>query len=329
MPTLSKKTVLAVGLGQLLSLCITGTSAASSALWNKYQISIPFTQNFCNYLLLASVYTLIATETRSASTQTHWQFLGFSFADVHGNALAVLAFKRTSVLSALILSSWSIPCIMILSAFFLNVRYSKLHVQSAIVCLIGLVLLIWGDVMGNEDESTVNHSWIGDMICLISATLYAVSNVTEEHLVQHYDSSEFLRKAGYWGSLFCGIQMLIFEFDHLIAIEWSWPILGLVTMYVLCLFCMYSLVPTVYRMAGAAFLSMNLITSNFYSLIVGLLFLNAKMPPFYPIAYALVITSITIFSLVSPTTTSDQLKQDEESMPISNDSSKRVLYTSS
>ncbi|OBZ83066.1 Solute carrier family 35 member F2 [Choanephora cucurbitarum] len=316
MPTLSKNTVLAVGLGQLLSLCITGTSAASSALWNKYQISIPFTQNFCNYLLLASVYTLIATETRSASTQTHWQC----------NALAVLAFKRTSVLSALILSSWSIPCIMLLSAFFLNVRYSKLHVQSAIVCLIGLVLLIWGDVMGNEDESTVNHSWIGDMIC-VHATLYAVSNVTEEHLVQHYDSSEFLRKAGYWGSLFCGIQMLIFEFDHLIAIEWSWPILGLVTMYVLCLFCMYSLVPTVYRMAGAAFLSMNLITSNFYSLIVGLLFLNAKMPPLYPIAYALVITSVTIFSLVSPTTISGQLKQDEESMPISNDSSKRVLYT--
>lgn len=53
---LDKKTAIAVGLGQLLSLCITGTSSASSALWNHYAISIPFTQNFCNYLLLASVY---------------------------------------------------------------------------------------------------------------------------------------------------------------------------------------------------------------------------------------------------------------------------------
>ncbi|KAI8341564.1 solute carrier family 35 member SLC35F1/F2/F6 [Blakeslea trispora] len=153
---ISKKTVLAVGLGQLLSLCITGTSAASSALWNTYQISIPFTQNFCNYLLLASVYTLIATETRSGSTQTQWQFLAFSFADVHANALAVLAFKRTSVLSALVLSSWSIPCIMLLSALFLSAKYSKLHVQSAIICLIGLGLLIWGDTMGSEGDSTGN-----------------------------------------------------------------------------------------------------------------------------------------------------------------------------
>jgi solute carrier family 35 protein F1/2 len=40
---------------------------------------------------------------------------------------------------------------------------------------------------------------------------------------------------------------------------------------------MYSLVPTVYRMMGATFLSMSLITSNFYSLTVGLLFLDAKV----------------------------------------------------
>lgn len=54
-----RKTVLAVSLGQLLSLCITGTSSASSALWKHYNISIPFTQNFCNYLLLATIYFFI------------------------------------------------------------------------------------------------------------------------------------------------------------------------------------------------------------------------------------------------------------------------------
>jgi solute carrier family 35 protein F1/2 len=55
-----QKTVIAVALGQLLSLCITGTSSASSALWRHYAISIPFTQNLLNYLLLAIVYTLIS-----------------------------------------------------------------------------------------------------------------------------------------------------------------------------------------------------------------------------------------------------------------------------
>lgn len=100
--------------------------------------------------------------------------MGFSFADVQGkieiiffltafylfilyihvaNVLAVLAFKNTSVLSALVLSSWSIPCIMLLSTWFLDAKYSKIHVQSAGVCLIGLAMLIWGDTIGHEDTT--------------------------------------------------------------------------------------------------------------------------------------------------------------------------------
>lgn len=106
-----------------------------------------------------------------------------------------------------------------------------------------------------------------------------------------------------------------FEFDRLNQIEWSLPIVSLIATYVLCLFCMYSLVPTVYRMVGATFLSMSLITSNFYSLIVGLLFLDAKMPPFYPVAYALVITSVTAYSL-APSPIPPKLEEDEENRPL-------------
>ncbi|RCH97325.1 hypothetical protein CU098_011611, partial [Rhizopus stolonifer] len=120
---------------------------------------------------------------------------------------------------------------------------------------------------------------------------------------------------------------LLFELDHLRTMSWSWPVLGLVLMYVLCLFCMYSLVPTVYRMAGAAFLSMSLITSNFYSLIVGLLFLNAKMPSFYPIAYALVIASVATYSLAPSPLSVEHQHPDEESDPMLDDNSKRSLPT--
>ncbi|CAO3635972.1 unnamed protein product [Mucor hiemalis] len=315
---LRKKTIVAVGLGQLLSLCITGTSSASSALWKQYAVSIPFTQNFCNYLLLATIYYTIPRLSSKSSDMSYnsknwWQFLGFSFADVQANVLAVLAFRNTSVLSALVLSSWTIPCIMLLSTWFLEAKYNKVHIQSALVCLLGLAMLIWGDTM-DQDGTTENHSWIGDVICLSSATLYAISNVTEEHLVKHYTSTEFLGKAGCWGSLLCGIQAFYFEYNRVTNLQWSWPVLSLVLTYVLCLFTMYSLVPTVYRMMGATFLSMSLITSNFYSLIVGLFFLEAKMPPFYPIAYALVIVSVTTYSLAPSPTPKQEI--DEESQPI-------------
>ncbi|KAL9544565.1 hypothetical protein PS6_008696 [Mucor atramentarius] len=60
---------------------------------------------------------------------------------------------------------------------------------------------------------------------------------------------------------------------------------------------------------------MSLITSNFYSLVVGLLFLDAHMPPFYPIAYALVIVSVTVYSL-APSPIPHKQEGDEENRPI-------------
>lgn len=41
---------------------------------------------------------------------------------------------------------------------------------------------------------------------LLSATLYAVSNVTEEYLVKRCTTAEFLSRAGFWGSIICGVQ---------------------------------------------------------------------------------------------------------------------------
>jgi hypothetical protein len=38
---------------------------------------------------------------------------------------------------------------MLLSTWFLKAKYSKIHVQSAIVCLFGLAMLIWGDTIGS------------------------------------------------------------------------------------------------------------------------------------------------------------------------------------
>ncbi|KAI7906172.1 solute carrier family 35 member SLC35F1/F2/F6 [Cokeromyces recurvatus] len=154
-----QKTYIAICLGQVLSLCITGTSSASSALWRHYSISIPFTQNFCNYLLLAIIYTSLKPNNHLTTT-TNWQFFGYSFADVQANVLAVLAFQNTSVLSALVLSSWSIPCVMLLSTYFLNLKYSRIHVQSACLCLIGLILLIWGDTItmnSDNDHPSKKH----------------------------------------------------------------------------------------------------------------------------------------------------------------------------
>ncbi|ORY92149.1 solute carrier family 35 member SLC35F1/F2/F6 [Syncephalastrum racemosum] len=303
--------VLPLCLGQALSLCITGTSTASSALWNHYSLNMPFTQNFLTYTLLFIVYGARKKDvSKGLIDKRTWPFLGFSFADVQANVLAVLAFKSTSVLSALIVSSWTLPCIMLLSIYCLGYRYHAPHYGGVGLSIVGLALLIWSDTIKDE-ASTANHSWIGDLICLTSATLYAVSNVTEEHLVNRCTTAEFLWRIGFWGSLLTGVQALFFERRVWFSMEPSWGAVGLISIYVLCLFSMYSLGPWLYRMSSATFLSMNLVTSNFYSLLIGLLFLDAKMPPFYPVAYVLVIAGVSLFNLTRPPSQSA-----EERLPI-------------
>ncbi|KAJ8662375.1 hypothetical protein O0I10_002069 [Lichtheimia ornata] len=312
MPPFKVQWLIPLALGQILSLCITGTSVASSALWTHYSVSIPYTQNCLTYIVLFVIHGYRNRQDESYWRQLKqgqgWSFFGFSFADVQANILAVLAFKNTSVLSALVISSWTLPCIMLLSMCCLGYRYYAAHFGGVTLCLIGLFTLIWADTMNNRTTNS-NHSWIGDLICLTSATLYAVSNVTEEYLVNRCTTEQFLTRAGMWGSILSGLQALVFEHESLVSIEWRWEIAGLISIYVICLSCMYSLGPTLYRMTNATFLSMSLMTSNFYSLLASLVFLEAQMPPFYPVAYILVICGAAIFNTSDPPSTSHHEQQ--------------------
>ncbi|CAO3595504.1 unnamed protein product [Absidia cylindrospora] len=330
-------------LGQLVSLRITGTSSASSALWQQHHVNIPFTQNTCMYFLLTLTFgswkyynSIHDAKVQSPLPSTHKQHAGsallsqqhqrrsydaqhntrtlnqsqspyylllvglFSVVDVQANVLAVTAFRNTSVLSALIISSWTLPCIMLLSVVLLKTRYQPVHFIGVALGLVGLGFLIWGDMIVTEsnhdgDSSPSNHSWLGDIICLVSATLYAISNVTEEYLVHYSTSQDFLYRIGLTGMIQSGVLACLFEYDTLTSINWSRH-----NVYVLCLFFMYSLIPTIYRLAGAIFVGMSLVTSNFYSLLIGLVFLDAKMPPFYPLAYFLVIIGAALYNIVPP-----------------------------
>ncbi|KAL1933240.1 hypothetical protein VTP01DRAFT_7330 [Rhizomucor pusillus] len=316
---IKKQWLIPLCLGQILSLCITGTSTASSALWQHHSVNIPFTQNFLTYILLATVHGARLDHDRGPwlylkrlSKGEGWGYLGFSFADVQANVLAVLAFRSTSVLSALVVSSWTLPCIMLLSRYLLYAQYRLSHFGGVSLCLAGLSMLIWTDTK-DDGASQDNHSWIGDVICLLSATLYAVSNVTEEYLVKRCTTAEFLSRAGFWGSIICGVQAFAFEHHAWMQIEWSWPIVIYVSIYVTSLLCMYSLGPTVYRLSNATFLSMSLITSNFYTLLIGLVFLDAEMPRLYPFAYILVLLGAATYNFSTPPSSK---VADPERLPI-------------
>jgi solute carrier family 35 protein F1/2 len=196
--------------------------------------------------------------------------------DVEANYFVVKAYQYTSLTSAMLLDSWAIPCCMLLSYFLLKRRYRWLQYFGVFLCLAGAALLFKSDLEADHDYPA-QDALRGDLFCILGATLYGVSNVLEEKLAATYDITEIIGMLGLVGALVSGIQLSVLERDELATMSWSGPVIGYLIMFDICLFCLYSCAPILFRLSSATFFNMSLLTSDFYSLIVGLFIFNAKV----------------------------------------------------
>ena len=78
-----------------------------------------------------------------------------------------------------------IPIVVAISLLFLHSRFTWKHYLSVILCLIGIVIMIWSDIRKGLEEGT--HRWIGDLMALGATFLYSVSNICQEFLVKSND----------------------------------------------------------------------------------------------------------------------------------------------
>ncbi|KAI8337196.1 solute carrier family 35 member SLC35F1/F2/F6 [Chlamydoabsidia padenii] len=298
---------------QALSICYTITSTISSALWQYHHINIPFTQMTAIYFLMTLIHgTWHYYDTKHNTKQYHFHqnkiyqrkrraynfFLVILYAifDVQVNSLSIIGFKHTSLLSALIICSWNLPCTMLLSSLLLCAKYTLIHYWAVNLCLIGIGFSIWSDTIKGGMESTSGHTWLGDLIFFCCATLYATSTVIEEYLVHYFDIHDLLYRIGLAGMIQSSALMYYFEWDTLASIAWCRNSVILALMYVFVMIVLNTGLPIIFRTAGATFVSVNLTTGNFYSLLMGIYFLDAKMTPLYPLAYILVMAGVLIYN---------------------------------
>ena len=65
---------------------------------------------------------------------------------------------------------------------------------------------------------------LGDVLCLLGALGYAVSNICQEASVKRFHLSEFLAFIGLFGSIICGTQGAALEHNNIGAIHWTGPL---------------------------------------------------------------------------------------------------------
>ncbi|CAH1176364.1 unnamed protein product [Phaedon cochleariae] len=289
-------------LGQFLSLIlcalntlshyINSTSTATSVL--------PTGQSFPHYMFLCAIYTSWLAFRRgdkgliSIIKARGWRYLLLCLIDVQANTLLSTAHQYTTLASVQLLGCVAIPVALALTCLLLGVRYRMVHIIAVSVSLMGVGCLVWANIEDSKTEG--KNQLVGDMLCLAGAVLFAIVTVLQELSVKHTDIVEYLGLLGLFGSIVSGVQMLILEKQTLITSTWR-NSSALLSSFSACqfMFCTFS---SVFLMnMGTTALHLSLLSGNFYTLIVGIVFFNYKFHALYFLSYTLAMTGVYIYAI--------------------------------
>lgn len=295
----TKRFVLALIAGQVVSLCITCTNVTTTELVNR-NWDLPTTQTFFLYFSLFVIYTPYTIYQYgwkgwgNLLYRDSWKYIILAACDVEGNFLVVKAYQYTTLLSCMLLDAWAIPVCVAFSWLLMRPKYRLSQICGVLVCVGGLGMLVASDELTDKDWPALNRTK-GDIFMIVGATLYGFTNATEEFFVRKSPLYEVVGQLGMWGTIINGIQAAGLEHGGMKTATWNGANIGLLVAYTAAMFILYTVAPILYRMASSAYYNLSLLSSDFYGLLFGLFLYHYHVYWLYFIAFAVVILGLIIY----------------------------------
>ena len=295
----TKRFVFALLAGQLVSICISGTSVATTELVNRGW-ALPTTQTMFLYFSLFLTYTPYTiwnyglTGWAKMIWKDGWKYIILAACDVEGNFLVVKAYQYTNLLNCMLLNVWATPVCMFFAWMYMRVRYHRTQYLGVIICVIGLGLLVASDQITYKDWDPANRA-IGSGYMIAGATLYGFTNATQEFLVRKRPFYEVVGQLGMWGFIINAIQASALEHKDMRTANWNGATVGILIAYTAAMYILYNTAPLIYRTASSVYYNMSLLSSEFYALIFGLGLYHYDPYWLYFIAFAVVICGLIIY----------------------------------
>ncbi|XP_026082209.1 solute carrier family 35 member F2 isoform X1 [Carassius auratus] len=305
-------------MGQGLSALICGTAVTSQYLATVYYLNTPMLQSFINYILLGITYTTALIFRRGDGNILQilktkwWKYLLLGLTDVEANYAVVKAYQYTTLTSIQLLDCFIIPVLMILSWFFLKTRYRIIHYVAVCICLAGVGAMVGADILAGQDQGSSSDILLGDGLVLVSATLYAISNVCQEYTVKNLSRVEFLGMVGLFGSIISAIQLGILEHNEVSRIQWTWEIALILAGYAVCMYGFYSFMPLVIKMSSATAVNLSLLTGDLFSLFCGLFLFQYAFSGLYIVSLVVILVGFIMFNTVPTLNPALAPSSDEE-----------------
>ncbi|MED6281062.1 hypothetical protein CHARACLAT_017440 [Characodon lateralis] len=297
-----------LAMGQGLAGLICGTAVTSQYLATEFHLNTPMLQSFLNYMLLCITYTIMLFCRRGDGNilqilkRRWWKYLLLALVDVEANYTVVKAYQYTTLTSVQLLDCFVIPVLMVLSWWILKTRYRLIHYVAVSICLLGVGAMVGADLLARRDQGSTSNILLGDGLVLLSAALYAVSNVSQEYTVKNLSRVEFLGMIGLFGSIISTVQMVILERNEVSAIVWSWQVGLLFSAYAFCMYALYSFMPIVMKLSSATSVNLSLLTADLFSLFLGIFLFQYSFSGLYLVSLVVILVGFITFNAV-PTPT--------------------------
>ncbi|XP_071353082.1 solute carrier family 35 member F2-like [Trachinotus anak] len=293
-----------LAMGQGLAGLICGTAIASQYLATNFHVNTPMLQSFLNYILLCVTYTTtLLCRTGDGNIlqilkSRWWKYLLLGLVDVEANYAVVKAYQYTTLTSVQLLDCFVVPVLMILSWWVLKTRYRPVHYVAVCICLLGVGAMVGADLLAGRDQGSTSNILLGDALVLLSATLYAVSNVCQEYTVKNLSRVEFLGMIGLFGTVISTMQMVILERNEVANIQWSWQIGLLFAAFALCMYALYSCMPIVMKLSSATSVNLSLLTADLFSLFCGVFLFQYNFSALYVVSLVVILIGFITFNAV-------------------------------
>uniref|UniRef100_A0A8D2J7T4 Solute carrier family 35 member F2 n=1 Tax=Varanus komodoensis TaxID=61221 RepID=A0A8D2J7T4_VARKO len=305
-----KYTVKTLFLGQMLSLFICGTAVTSQSLAKNCNVNTPMLQSFINYCLLFLVYTMTLAFRKDGDSlltilkRKWWKYILLGLVDVEANYTTVKAYQYTTLTSVQLLDCFGIPVLMALSWFILHARYKLIHFIAVAVCLLGVGTMVGADILAGRKDGEGSNVVIGDVLVLLGASLYAISNVSEEYIVKNLSRVEFLGMVGLFGTIISSLQLAIVEHRDIANIQWNWKVALLFLAFAVCMFGLYSFMPLVIKVTSATSVNLGILTADLYSLFFGIFLFGYKFSVLYLLSFVVIMVGFILYCS-TPTRTAE------------------------
>ncbi|XP_024012900.1 solute carrier family 35 member F1 isoform X4 [Eutrema salsugineum] len=259
-------------------------------------INAPTTQSFLSYMLLAIVYGGIMLYRRPTIKAKWYHYFLLALVDVEGNFLVVKANQYTSITSVMLLDCWAIPCVLVLTWLFLKTKYRLMKISGVVICIVGVVMVVFSDVHAGSQAGGSNPVK-GDFLVIAGATLYAVSNTSEEFLVKNANTVELMTFMGFFGAIISAIQIGILERGELRSIHWSADVVFPFLRVAVTMFFFYSLLPVLLKTNGSTTFTLSLLTSDMWAVSIRIFAYHEKVDWLYYLAFATTAIGLIIYSM--------------------------------